>query len=248
MYTAAAVSFFMVLTSGAILILGKIYFVPGNARANTALYLVFAKTLIAFVSVLVFKSLFKKSSSPEIFFILAAVAGFSFEGFRSVVYLSYYYNWMYNIYLLLPRIIYFGKLMTALALFISGLFPSGFPVQKQNVFLGLSFIFSILFASSVPIDFSLNTNILLPGDKTPYVMQKVIYSLYILAALNYFAAAYISKNRDFIFTGLGILLFSTGMEMLFPLYGGILLICGFGFLVLGISLTGYSINKIYSWI
>ncbi len=259
MYTAAAITLLMVLTSGSILILGNFYFVPGNARdfitgripdyvSRTALYLVFLKTLIAFITVIVFKSLFKKSSSPEMFFILVAVAGFSFEGLRSVVYLSYYYNWMYNIYLILPRVIYFGKLIAALSLFISGLFSAGFPVQKQNVFLGLSFIFSILLSSSVPIDFSANTNILLPGDKTLYIMQKVIYSLYILAALNYFAATSISKNRDFIFTGLGLLLFSAGIELTFQLYGGILLICGFGSLVLGILLTGYSINKIYSWI
>lgn len=258
-YAAIGVSLLMILTSGSVLFMSKFYLNTVDAHdfiglsapeyvSGTALNLVSALTLTAFIAVLIFKSLFKKSSSPEVFFILVAVAALSLEGLRAIIYLSYFYRWMYRVYLILPRVIYFGKLVTALALFISGLFSTGFPVQKQNIFLGLSFIFSMLLSSSVPIDYSINANILLPGDKTPYVIQKVIYGLYILSALNYFVAVSINKNKYFLVIGLGVVLFALGTELVFPLTGGIYAVLGFFCLVTGLSLVHYTINKIYSWI
>lgn len=257
-YSVIFVSLLMTVISGSVLILSSTSFLPDStgeflsganiaALSETALYLIFIQTLISFISVMVFKSLFKKTSSPEVFFILIALAGLSFEGIRSIVYISYFFKKMYTIQMILPRIIYFGKLISALTLFISGLFSTGFPIQKQNTFLGLSFIFSILLSSSVPIDFSANNSILLPGSSTPYIIQNVIFSLYILSLLNYTAAAYINKNRDFILTAAGIILFAAGIELSFPLEGGIFLISGFISMIIGISLTGYAINKIYSW-
>jgi len=258
-YAAIGISLLMIITSGSVLAASKFYLKAVNAHdfiggtipeyvSGTALNLVFVLTLTSFLAVFIFKSLFKKSSSPEVFFILVAVAALSLEGLRAVIYLSYFYGWMYRIYLVLPRVIYFGKLISALALFISGLFSTGFPVQKQNIFLGLSFIFSILLSSSVPIDYSINANILLPGNKTPYVIQKVIYGLYILSVLNYFAAAYINKNKYFFIIGLGTVLFALGMELVFPLTGGIYLIVGFFCLGTGLTLIHYTFNKIYHWI
>jgi len=257
--TAIAVNFLMLAVTLGVLIFSRLH-VSGTAADNffvhktlgkisvTALFILFAEILVSFAFLMVFKSIFKKTSSPEPFFFIIALAGFSLEGLRAVVYLTYIFVKLYPFYMVIPRIVYFGKLMTALTLVISGLFATGFSAQKQNTFLGLSFIFSFLFAFSVPIDFSVNNNILLPGNSTPYVMQKVIYSLYILAFLNYFAGAYINRNKTFMLTGIGTGMTGLGIEMLFFLNTGLLTAGGFVILTAGLILSAYSLNRIYSWI
>ncbi len=214
----------------------------------TALIIIFTETLVSFFFIMVFKSLFKQTSSPEVFFIILALAGVSFGAFRAVVYLTLIFSKIYILYTILPRLVYFGKLLSALALFVSGLFSTGFRLQKQSTFLGLIVIFALLLSTTVPIDFSISSNILLPGNGSPYIMQKIVYSLYILALLNYLAGAYTNRNRDFIIAGIGLGMFTAGLEFIFPFHAGIQLFTGFTLFISGLTLTAYKINKIYNWI
>ncbi len=212
-----------------------------------AFIIILTEISFSFIFILLFRSIFTKTSSPEIFFIILALGGIPFEAFRTLVYPTHLFSKLYPLYNFLPRAVYFGKLLTALTLFISGLFSTGFSLQKQKSLLGLAVLLAFLLSTTVPIDFSVNGAILLPGSRSPYIMQNILYSFYILAWLNYLTGALIKKNKEFIFAGMGIALFAAGVELIFPLHTGVCLFTGFGFFLSGLTLIAYGINKIYSW-
>lgn len=212
----------------------------------TALTIILFEILTSFIFILLLQSSYKKTFSPEIFFIILALGGILFEAFRDVVVLARVLNKLYFLYILVPRFVYFGKLLTALALFVSGLFSTGFNRQKHNTFIGLVFLFAFLLSSTIPIDYSIRSTLFLPGGKSPYILQNILYSLYLLAFLNYLAGAYRNKNKNFIFCGIGMTMFVTGIEVLFPLQTGIQLIVGCFLYLSGLLISNGAVNKIYT--
>ena len=225
-----------------------LYSWPSLSRTlRYAFIIIITEVSFSCIFILLFRSIFTKTSSPEIFFIIIALGGISFEAFRTLVYPAHLFSKLYLLYNFLPRLVYFGKLITALTLFISGLFSTGFSIQKQNSLLGLALLLAFLLSTTVPIDFSVNGAILLPGSRSPYIMQNILYSFYILAFLNYLIGALIKKNREFVFAGIGLAFFMAGVELIFPLHTGIDLFTGFGLFLSGLTLIAYGINKIYSW-
>ncbi len=246
-YTVYTVIFF---TAIVILLSAGIFFYSRPLLSQTmdrAFICILAEISLSFLFILVFRSIFLKTSSPEVFFIIIALGGVSFESFRTVVYLTHRFSSLYALYTFLPRAVYFGKLLTALTLFVSGLFSTGFQLQKQAPLFGLALLFAFLLSTTVPIDFSVSDVILLPGSRSPYIMQNILYSFYLLAFINYLTGALINKNPGFALTGLGLALFSAGIELVFPLHTGVYMYTGFGLFTSGLILAAYEINRIYSW-
>ncbi len=252
-YTIYSLIFFtilMMLLSSGVLLYSRFSYPWGTRLSGsllTAFIIILTEILLSFFFIFLFKSIFTKTSSPEVFFIIVALSGISCEAFRTVVYLTHFVNKLYLFYAFIPRLVYFGKLVTALALFISGLFSTGFPLQKQNTFLGLIFLFAFLLSTTVPIDFSVKEALLLPGTTSPYIMQNILYSFYILAFANYVTGALIRKNHNFALAGIGLAFLAAGIELIFPLNAGTETFLGFGLFISGTSFSAYEINKIYNW-
>ena len=249
LYTINALIFFstiMFLFAAGVLVYSRI---AGTDKATfSALTIIVMESSFSLLFIFVYKLLFSKTSSPEVFFIIIALSGISFEPFRAAIYLTHLFSKLYVFYSWLPRLIYFGKLITTLALFISGLFSTGFPIKKQDMLLGLAFLFAFLLATTVPIDFSVNGYILLPGSRSPYIMRNILYSFYLLTFINYIAGSFINRNGNFAFVGAGLALSAAGIELIFPLYTETTLFAGFVLFIFGMSLSAYKLNKIYSWV
>ncbi len=256
-YSLLLFNLIMILVTTGVIIFSEIAIPHDSALAQTmksvfgttpltALTIILFEILTSFIFILLLQSSFKKTFSPEIFFIILALGGIPFEAFRDVVFLTRVLNKLYFLYILVPRFVYFGKLLTALALFVSGLFSTGFNRQKHNTFIGLVFLFAFLLSSTIPIDYSVHSTLLLPGGKSPYILQNILYSLYLLAFLNYLAGAYSNKNKNFVFCGIGMAMFVTGIEVLFPLQTGVQLITGCILYLSGLFLSNGAVNKIYT--
>ena len=111
-------------------LLNILYHLTGNYSPFAVLYLIFIKTIFAFTAGLILRNLFQKIASPEIFFFSLAILSLSFTSVRSLLLIEGFPD--YPIYLseTITRAVYFGKIITVLCLFTSGLFSTGISFIK----------------------------------------------------------------------------------------------------------------------
>ncbi|MCK5152943.1 MAG: hypothetical protein KAQ93_01170 [Spirochaetales bacterium] len=215
--------------------------------AFEVLYLIFIKNLFVFTVGLIFRNLFKKIASPEVFFFNLAILALSFTSLRSLFLVDGFLG--YPVYLseTISRSVYLGKMITILCLFTSGLFSTGISFQKQQYFLLLIVLISFILSSVIPIDLYKTEVILLKGTGTEYGMNIIFIILQILAVLNFLVGAIKNNNYDYLYIALAVGMISLGNEILFGLIPGIASYMAIVSLISGTALFGYKIHKIYQW-
>ncbi len=218
-----------------------------NYSPFSILYLIFAKTLLAFVSGLLLRIFFKKIASPEIFFFSLGILALSFTSFRSVFLIDGFLGYPAYLSATVTRIFYFGKIVTILCLFSAGLFATGIAFRKQKTSLFIIILVSFILSSSIPIDLFETNIILLKGTGTEYGMNIVFILLQIFAFFNFIIASLKNNNNEYLFLALATGMVALSNEVLFYLipswisYTAIINMAG------GILLFSYKINKIYQW-
>ena len=211
------------------------------------LFLIFFYVLIAFTAGLLFRNLFKKTVSPEIFFFSLAVLTLSFTSLRSLLLLEELNQYSVNLPEAITRIVYFGKIITALFLFTSGLFSTGISLQNQESLLLLTLLIAFVLASALPINVFETNILLLKGSASQYGINMVFTVLQICAVLNFIMGAVKNNDSDYLYLALGVVLTTVGSEILFRLIPDWISIAGFLFLISGTAIFGYKIHKIYLW-
>ena len=223
------------------------YIGTGNYSPFAILYIVLIKTLFAFSAGITLRNLFQKIASPEIFFFSIAVLSLSFTAVRSLLIIENIAD--YPVYLseTITRTVYFGKIITVLSLFTSGLFSTGTTFKKQESFLVLIVLIAIVLSSAIPIDRLEKDIILLQGTGSEYGINIVFIILQVFAVLNFLAGGVKNNNHDYLFLAAGVGMVSLGNEILFKLIPGWISITALLLLFGGTFLFGYKIHKIYQW-
>ncbi len=211
------------------------------------LYLILIKNIIVIAGGLIFQNLFKKIASPEIFFFSLAILALSFTSLRSLFLIDSFLG--YPVYLseAISKSVYFGKIITILCLFASGLFSTGISFQKQQYFFLLIVLISFALSSVLPIDLFQTDIILLKGTGAEYGMNFIFIILQIFAVLNYLVGALNNNNHDYLFLALAVGFVVTGNEILFGLIPDRISYLALLSIISGITLFGYKIHKIYQW-
>jgi hypothetical protein len=219
----------------------------GNYSPFSVLYLILIKTVFAFAAGLALRNLFQKIASPEIFFFGLAILCISFTSARSLLLIEGFLD--YPIYLseIITRAVYFGKIITVLCLFTSGLFSTGISFQKQESFLLLIALISFVLSTAIPIDLFETDLILLRGTGSEYGMNIIFILLQVFAILNFIVGAIKNNNYDYLFLAVGVGMVAIGNELLFVLIPGWISIGAILLLISGTILFGYKIYKIYQW-
>jgi len=222
-------------------------YLTGNYSPFSVLYLIFIKNLFVLAAGLIFRNLFKKIASPEIFFFNLAIVALSFTSLRSLFLIDGFLG--YPVYLseTISRSVYFGKIITILCLFISGLFSTGVSFQKQQSFLLIIIIIAFMLSSAIPIDLFETDIILLKGTGSEYGMNILFIILQFFAVLNFLVGAIKNNNHDYLFLALAVGMIALGNEILFNLIPGIVSYIAILSLISGTALFGYKIHKIYQW-
>lgn len=201
--------------------------------------------LFCFIAGLIFRRLFKKIASPEIFFYAVFLFSFSFEGFR--VFLLYIELGM-PVYLglLFSRIVIFGRFFGLMAIFLSSLYALEIKYQKFGTLLGGALVLSLIIAYIVPMDSSVILSQLMykPGDELSIFIANI--SLGFFAIVNFLVAA-IKRNKRFFYIILASLLILLGRELFLFIAGPVTGSAGLAFLFVGTFLFYRHIDRIYLW-
>ena len=228
-------------------LLNMLNHLTGNYSPFAVLNLIFVKTIFAFAAGLILRNLFQKIASPEIFFFGLAILSLSLTSVRSLLLIEGVLD--YPIYLseTITRAVYFGKIITVLCLFTSGLFSTGISFQKQESFLLLIALISVVLSVIIPIDLFETDIILLRGNGSEYGMNIIFILLQVFAVLNFIVGAIKNNNYDYLFLAVGVGMVAIGNELLFVLIPGWISIGAILLLISGTILFGYKIHKIYQW-
>ncbi|MBN2443314.1 MAG: hypothetical protein JXJ04_18280 [Spirochaetales bacterium] len=207
---------------------------------NITIFLIFC-----FIAGIIFRRLFKKIASPEIFFYAVFLFSFSFEGFR--VFLLYIQLGM-PVYLglLFSRIVIFGRFFGLMAIFLSSLYALEIKFQKFGTLLGGALILSLIIAYIVPMDSStiLSQLIYKPGDELSIFIANIALGFF--ALVNFFVAA-INRNKRFLYIILASLLIICGRELFLFIVGPVTGSAGLTLLFVGTYLFYRHMDRIYLW-
>ncbi len=211
------------------------------------MYILFS-SLSLFSGILLFLA-FKKTTSPEILYLIIAVLSLTMIGLRYPLLLA-----ALNPDLLLSsrlsghidlitRLFFFFYMFSISLLFLGGMFSNGIPLLKQNMFILVSFFASSTLAMLVP----LNAVEILAGNPALLSFSGILVSsiriIELFACLNYLIAAKRNNNTQYILPAVGLLLLFVGLEVFtslpYPL-----------FMVVGLILYGSGLliftNRIYT--
>lgn len=191
---------------------------------------------------------FRKTHSPEVFFFLFGLLGLTLQSARflmvplSLVSLSSYS--------LIPitRLVYFGRLLTVLSFFASGLFATGFTSPRRNFYLSIMLLVSFIIAATLPVDFtSVESPLLFAiGEETGFNLA--YYSLAVFTVLNFILAAYQHSESIYWYAAGAILMVFLGVELLFLFPYGLYAFGGLALVTAGTLLFANRTHEIYLWI
>jgi hypothetical protein len=195
----------------------------------------------------ILKNYFKKSTSEEIFFFILFLLTLSIEAVRTGQLLLFLYNQPSYYGALITRTVYFGRILGALALLISGLFAAGFTYQKYGLFVGVIILISIAFAGTIPVDSTTLLPHLLYKIGNSSVVWSGLLAIKIIAVVNYLFAGYLKNNNEYFLMGISILLIVIGYELLINILSLPFIFIGAVLIAVGSVVFSNRIHSVYMW-
>jgi hypothetical protein len=222
-------------------------FVPVVAP-RTVLFMLTLQAAFSAAAILSLYLSFRKTHSAEVFFFLYGLLGFAVQSSRffmapaALVALS--------AYSLIPltRLVYFGRIFTALSFFAAGLFSNGVASQRRNFFLSMILLVSFIIAATIPVDFTSITRPLLFAIDDKIGLSLAFYALSAFTVLNFIFAAYNHSEPAYLLVALAVLFVITGMDLMFYYPHGVWSLIGLVSALGGTALFAERTHEIYLWI
>jgi hypothetical protein len=214
-------------------------------------YVPFATMLAAVFYAVVIQTLvyqfFEKTQSSEIYFFALFAFSLTFDCGRMFIPLQRIYALPQAFPVAAERLELFGRLFGFLALFASSIYATGFKAQKQGtVFFAIALV-SLLFAIRIPIDpLAWDTSLRLnSGYRSMFYVVELVIAL--LSAASYFVSARLRGSKEFVQSGIGVLLVFGGRMFLLDADTIFTPLPAFACLVIGTWLICKSLHRIYLW-
>ena len=194
------------------------------------------------------RRLFRKTTSPEIFFIITFIICLSLENLRTGIIIIHVLSLSVYLSTALSQGIIFGRIFALLCLLVSSLYAVGMKYSSYSTLLGGLLLLSVTLANIIPIDSTmLQVNFLCKlGDERGYMFLHFILGLLML--LNYSVACLSRRSKRFLPMGAAALMLFVGKDLLYfgvsPLPSGL----GMLLLICGTILFSRQIGVFYLWI
>lgn len=223
------------------------YFEPSGTAFLYILHLILGWASLVYALFLF--ALFRKTTSPEIVFLIISVLSF--------IVLTIRYPFIlpdgaavigYPIpFEVVHRIYYFFYLYSILIFFLGGFFSNGIPILKQN-----SFIFiSIFVAASVSILLPQETGSVIQLRPPVLSYAGIFYtSIHLLeagAVINYLSAALRNNNTQYLLLAFSLIVLFLGLELFLLIINPIVMILGFLLFAAGLGVFTKEIYTIHLW-
>lgn len=190
---------------------------------------------------------FRKTTSPEILYLIISVLSFAFLSLRFPISLI-----IPGYYMIVPpttiiRSYYFFYLFSISLFFLGGLFSNGIPFLKQNIILSVSFFISFTIALILPLNYNDIVPVAPPLFSYHGMLSLFIRVIEVAAVINYLAAAKRNNNIQYIFLSLSLLLLLVGLESVYSLFSIPVIIIGIILYLTGLILFANRIYRIRLW-
>ncbi|MBI9103284.1 MAG: hypothetical protein JEY99_12780 [Spirochaetales bacterium] len=206
-----------------------------------------ALLVFALISATVLLHSFRKTSAPEVFFILVFLLLLSTESLRLGLIYIQKAGLPFETGRTLSRVIYFGRFMGTTSIFISGLFACGIRNQRIEMLMGIGALISLSLATTIPLDNRTSEFSMIYTNSLNSQFFVVFMIIKVLSVWNYIYAGIVNNNRNYYFIGIGILMITAGLELVLNFQAVPFTGIGLLLMISGITLFGTQIHKIYLW-
>lgn len=190
---------------------------------------------------------FRKTTSPEILYLIISVLSFAFLSLRFPISLINPSQYMVIPPTTIIKSYYFFYLFSISLFFLGGLFSNGIPFLKQNILLSVSFFISFIVALIIP----LNYNGVVPAVPTLFsyfgILSIFIKVLEAAAVINYLAAARRNNNLQYVLLSVSLLPILIGLESIYSLYSIPVMVVGIVLYFTGLIFFANRIYRIRLW-
>ena len=190
---------------------------------------------------------FRKTTSPEILYLIISVLSFAFLTLRFPISLIIPGQYMAISPTTIIKTYYFFYLFSISLFFLGGLFSNGIPFLTQNTLLSVSFFISFIIVLIIPLNYTGIVPVAPPLLSYEGMLSLFIRVLEIAAVINYLAAAKRNNNIQYILLSLSLLLLLTGLESVHSLISMPVTIAGIVLYFIGLILFAHRIYKIRLW-
>ncbi|NQT60258.1 MAG: hypothetical protein HQ557_14855 [Bacteroidetes bacterium] len=190
---------------------------------------------------------FRKTTSPEILYLIISVLSFAFLSLRFPISLIIPGKHMAIPPTTIIKSYYFFYLFSISLFFLGGLFSNGIPFLKQNTLLSVSFFISFIIALIIPLNYTGIVPVDPPLFSYNGMLSLLIRVLEVSAVINYLAAAKRNNNIQYILLALSLLLLLVGLESVYSLFSIPVMIAGVVLYLTGLLLFANRIYKIRLW-
>jgi hypothetical protein len=202
---------------------------------------------ISFFYGLILFIFFRKTTSPEILYLIISVLSFAFLSLRFPISLIVPGQYMIIPPTTIIRIYYFFYLFSISLFFLGGLFSNGIPFLKQNILLSVSFFISFIIALIIPLNYTGTVPASAPLFSYHGMLSLFIRVLEVAAIINYLAAAKRNNNIQYTLLTLSLLLLLLGLESVYSLFSFPVMISGIVLYLTGLILFANRIYIIRLW-
>jgi hypothetical protein len=159
------------------------------------------------------RTLYSKTYSPEILFVMLFAASLSLDAWRLGILLVHAWDLGPPLAAVLTRLVLFGRFFGLLCLLASSLYAVGMRFSQYGVLIGGMCLLAFSLASLLPLDTTVFESDLLyrVGDRQGYLFLRVILGLLISA--DFLIAVRLRRSRRFLLVALAALLLLLGREL-----------------------------------
>jgi hypothetical protein len=190
--------------------------------------------LFAFFANLGVRTLYRRTDSAEILFIMLFCLSLCLEGWRLGNLIFRAFGLSQYLSIVITRIVLFSRFFGLLCLLVSSLYAVAMKYTQYSVLIGGMAVLAFTVAGILPLDTSIHeaTFLYRLGDRQGYVFVRLILAA--LIVIDFLVASRLRRSRRFAVAGLAALMLFSGREFLqhgiapFPIVlGMLLLIVGF---------------------
>lgn len=199
------------------------------------------------LSEVILRKRFRRSPSPEIFFLRFFLLTLPLQSLRLLLPLVSTGLLPPSWGLIITRIAWFARFLGISSLLSIGIFSGDMPFRRSGAILGMGTLVAMGIAAMMPLDITQALGNLLFLSGTETALALVTVSIEILTVIALLGTAYLQKSIQYYFLTVFLLLIVLGTDLIFFLSTP-LIIPGAIFLFFGVISFAGMIRKIYQWI
>ena len=193
---------------------------------------------------LLFRNLFRKTTSAEIFFFCLFIFSLSTEGLRIFNFLLIQARLPYTLTVLGTKAVLWGRISGLLFLFCASLYAAEFRYYKFGIIISITLAGSLILSYIIPVKTSIFlTHFIHPiGDEYGIFIISAGFS--IITLINLLIAS-LQRDRQLLFVLIGFIFIIAGREMLFFRIMPVSMAAGFILLIAGSMLVYKKFESLY---